>query len=208
MKRPATTPRKQRGQSMLEFTFVGIPLMFVLISIFEISRGMWMYHTLAYSVKDGVRFAAVHGINCVNTTGSGGTNPNSCTKTIADITQQINSAAVGVVANQTTLTFIAADNSQTKCDMSGTAITGTDCSKLSAVANIWPPNGVGNFNGVGQRIRIDVNTTFGSALAMFWPGSSPVHFGKFNLGASSTDYVQFWGSLWADEKQHRVDKRL
>ena len=34
------------GQSLVEFTLVGIPLIFVLISVFEISRGMWMYHTL------------------------------------------------------------------------------------------------------------------------------------------------------------------
>ena len=53
--------RKRLGQTLVEFTFVGIPIIFVLISVFEMSRGMWMYHTLAYSVKQGVRFAIVHG---------------------------------------------------------------------------------------------------------------------------------------------------
>jgi len=33
--------RKRRGQTLVEFTFVGIPMMFVLISTFELSRGMW-----------------------------------------------------------------------------------------------------------------------------------------------------------------------
>ena len=35
-------PRRHRslGQSLVEFTLVGIPIVFVLISIFEISRGM------------------------------------------------------------------------------------------------------------------------------------------------------------------------
>src|SRR5690242_13216787 len=49
------------GQSLVEFTFVGIPMIFVLIGTFEISRGMWMYHTLAHAVRDGVRYASVHG---------------------------------------------------------------------------------------------------------------------------------------------------
>ena len=48
--------------------------MFALISIFEVSRGMWIYHTLAYSVKNGIRYASVHGIDCFNTAN----NPNDC----------------------------------------------------------------------------------------------------------------------------------
>ena len=30
---------RQGGQALVEFTFVGIPIMFVLISVFEVSRG-------------------------------------------------------------------------------------------------------------------------------------------------------------------------
>ena len=41
---------------MVEMTMVGIPLIFMLLAIFEMSRGMWMYHTLSYAVKNGVRF--------------------------------------------------------------------------------------------------------------------------------------------------------
>ena len=33
-------------------TLVGIPIIFTLICVFEISRGMWIYHTLAYAVND------------------------------------------------------------------------------------------------------------------------------------------------------------
>ena len=45
--------KSQRGGSLIEFTFVGIPLMFVLISIFEASRGMWTYNLLAHAIKEG-----------------------------------------------------------------------------------------------------------------------------------------------------------
>jgi hypothetical protein len=191
MTKSISSGRRRRGQSMLEFTLVGIPLMFVLISIFEISRGMWMYHTLAFSVKDGVRFAVVHGINCVNTTGGGGSNPNNCTKTIADVARQIRDAAVILDPTQTTLTFFPGDAgaTSTTCKMQGSA--GTDCPQFTA--NAWPPAGVASLNSVGKPIRIDITAPFGSALAMFWPGphNGPVHFGTFTLGASSTDYIQY-----------------
>lgn len=182
--------RGRRGQTMLEFTLVGIPLMFVLISIFEISRGMWMYHTMAFAVKDGVRFASVHGINCINTTGSGGSDPNTCATTIAVIAQKIRDAGVIFDPTQATLTFFPGDGggTSTTCKMVGGG--GTDCPQLTT--NAWPPSGAGDLNAMGKPIRIDVTAPFRSALAMFWPGSSPIHnFGTFNLGASSTDYIQY-----------------
>jgi len=66
------------GQSLVEFTLVGIPLIFVLVSVFEVSRGMWIYHTLAHAVRDGVRYASVHGYNCTN-------NNNTCTVTMNQV---------------------------------------------------------------------------------------------------------------------------
>jgi hypothetical protein len=38
---------------------------------------MWTYHTLAYAVKEGTRYASVHGKGCEA--------PNTCTKTVAQI---------------------------------------------------------------------------------------------------------------------------
>ena len=62
--------RTRRGSSILEFVLVGIPIIFVLISLFEISRGMWTYHTMAYAVREGVCYATVHGKGCAS--------PNTC----------------------------------------------------------------------------------------------------------------------------------
>ena len=75
MNKSAKNRRKRLGQSLVEFTFVGIPIIFILISVFEVSRGMWIYQTLAHSVKNGTRYASVHGINCVSTS----FNSNNCT---------------------------------------------------------------------------------------------------------------------------------
>jgi Flp pilus assembly protein TadG len=40
-----------KGSAIVEFTLVAIPLIFIQISIVEICRGMWDYHSLAQAVK-------------------------------------------------------------------------------------------------------------------------------------------------------------
>ena len=94
--------KSRRGNTTLEFTLVGIPLLFVLISIFEISRAMWMYHTLAYAIKQGTRYAAVRGQNCVPAV-----NGNSCTVTIGNLVTFIQTAGGGLLPDQLHLTFCA-----------------------------------------------------------------------------------------------------
>lgn len=192
--------RSRRGATTVEMTLVGIPMIFVLISIFEISRGMWMYHTLSYAVKDGVRFAIVHGINCVTITDpvtGNTTNPNNCPTTIAQVAGIIQKAAVGVDPGSTELVFTLNDGTSTKCYMgssSSNAASGpygglVGCLSLTTT---WPPDdGNGTYNGVGKLIRIDIKTPFHSALAMFWPGSKPVGFAAADFGASSLDSIQF-----------------
>jgi Flp pilus assembly protein TadG len=170
----------RRGASTVEMTFVGIPLIFTLISIFEMSRGMWMYHTMAYAVKEGVRFASVHGVDCIN-------NPpsvlNNCSHSMADIAAVIQQAGVGLSPTATTLTFCA------PAATTGTLCTGMSCA-LNACSGVgyWPPI---NFNGIGQTIEIDIKTPFQSALAMFWPGARPVSFAVTQFVASSSDRIQF-----------------
>ncbi len=180
------------GASTIEMTLVGIPIIFTLISIFEMSRGMWMYHTMAYAVKAGVRFASVHGINCIYAP-PGVTN--NCPEYIANIAQQIQNNAVGLDPNNTLLTFNASGDitscylgSSSSSSISTPLGSGPGC--LSLTTTLWPP-ATSTENAVGKPIRIDIRTRFRSALAMFWPGSAPVSFAEADLGASSTDFVQF-----------------
>jgi Flp pilus assembly protein TadG len=162
---------RRRGSSVLEFTLVGIPIIFMLVSIFEVSRGMWNYHAIAYAVREGTRYASVHGTNC-------STAPNACTVTIAQITQRILDSGAGLSSNQLTLTFTS----------NGGAIT---CLASNCLLNatVWPPAGS---QSVGNNITIRGTYPFVSALSMFWPGSgSGVNFGTFNFPASSRETVQF-----------------
>jgi hypothetical protein len=174
-------------------TLVGIPLIFTLICIFEISRGMWVYHTLAYAVKNGVRFAVVHGQNCIN----GPDNPNNCPRTIADVAAQIQTAAVGPDPAQTLLTFTPGSSgaASTQCYLADPGASPpygahSTCSSLSTLS--WPPDdGSGTYNGVGKRLEIDIKTPFTSALSMFWPGAARVSFAAVNFGATAADFVQY-----------------
>ena len=52
---------RRKGQTLVEFALVCIPLIFILISIVELSRFMWSYHTLAFAVERGAQYAVVHG---------------------------------------------------------------------------------------------------------------------------------------------------
>jgi Flp pilus assembly protein TadG len=168
----ARSASNQRGSSILEFTLVGIAMIFIIISFFEMARGMWTYQTLAYAVREGARYVTVHGKDCAA--------PNTCQVTIGQITSVIKSAGVGLDPNATTLTFTPA---------SGSATSDT-ITNLLASNTTWPPSAA---NGVGQNVKIAVNYPFRTVLAIFWVGDGrPINDSQvFHLSASSTEPVQY-----------------
>src|SRR5579872_7508857 len=111
------------GSTLLEFVLIGIPLLFVTFSVAEVARGMWSYHTLAYSVREGTRYTIVHGSGC-------STSPNSCSATIATIAGKIQSAGIGLDRNKLNLTFTPNTGSATTCLLA-------DCLTNTTV---WPPS--------------------------------------------------------------------
>jgi Flp pilus assembly protein TadG len=165
--------RRQRGSAMIEFTLVGIPMIFVLISVFEISRAMWNYHTLAYAIREGMRYAIVHGSGC-------SADPmNSCGVTIGQVAQRISDAGIGLEPSELNLTFTS----------SGHAIPCTLNTCLGSTT-VWPeaPN-----NTAGNAVAIGGSLPFQSALALLWPGArgSGMNFPTFYLTAGSADIIQF-----------------
>jgi hypothetical protein len=173
---PRTRRQESRGATMIEMVMVGIPMIFMLICIFEISRGMWVYTTEAFAAKEGVRYAIVHGVDCQPTA----YNTNNCASKIGDVAWIVWQAGVGLDPATTQLIFTSADGTVTTCFLSA-CLSKTDW---------WPPQTLLG-NAVGSTLRIDISTPFRSALGMFWPGSSPVPFSPVSFGASSTDYIQF-----------------
>jgi len=171
---------RQRGQSVIEFTFVGIPVMFLLICIFEISRGMWIYSTLNHAAKEGVRYAIVHGQNC-------GINGNSCQVNLGPATGKCNNSN-STIAEVIQCAGLGLDPAQTKVRF--TSVQGTTpWYSLNAVpATTWPP---ADGNLLGEAITIDISSPFNTPMAMFWPGSSPVKFALGIFPASSSDLIQY-----------------
>jgi hypothetical protein len=164
--------REERGSAIVEMTLVGIPMIFVLISIFEMARGMWAYDTLAYAVRETSRYAIVHGQNC-------SVSPNSCTITVGNLASRLLNAGVGLPSDQLNATFHSLSDNVT-------------CNPLSTCLGnnaVFPSSGG---NGVGNPITVSATYRFASAISMFWPGAGrPIVFSPVNLPASSTDYIQF-----------------
>lgn len=159
-------------------------MMFLLISIFEISRGMWMYHTLAHAVKEGTRFAIVHGNNC-------NIFPNSCASTIRDIATRINWAGTGIVPSEMENVRFESTTRTIVCP------TLAGCLDAGALGDTcWPaacPGQPADAGGNrGAQIQISAEFMFHSAIAMFWPGAGGgMNYPAFRLPALSSESIQY-----------------
>jgi hypothetical protein len=171
----------RKGSALIEFTLVGIPLIFVLISIFEMARGMWLYHTLAAAIKEGTRFAIVHGNDC-------NIPPSNCAVTIHDIAERIRFHAVG---------FVPTDIQNVRFQSSTRTIscaTLEDCLNDNTYFPAGPPGGTEDAGGnrLGSWVEISADYPFQSAIAMFWPGAGGgMTFPTFRLPASSKEMIQY-----------------
>src|SRR5580658_5267649 len=165
----------RRGSSMLEFALVGIPTIFLVVSLFEISMIMWQYHTLAEVVARVARYAAVNGQTCY---GSG----YSCGTTVGNIATAIKNQAVGILPANLTITLTA----------NGSQIAqGTVESFISPTLNAtdFPPD---NSNGAaGSQITIVASYPIPNPLFGYWPGGGTMAEQKYTLKATSTQEILF-----------------
>jgi TadE-like protein len=160
------------GSTFLEFVLVGIPVIFIMFSTFEMARGMWSYHSLAYAVREGTRYASVHGADCA-------TSPNSCTVTVAEIATVIKSAGLGLDGSQLSLVFTPNTGTAISCAMSSCLTNNTQ----------WPPSSA---NSIGMSVMISANYPFRSGIAFFFPGTRPTGtMPAMNFPAQSKDLIQF-----------------
>jgi len=174
----------RKGQTLIEFTLVGIPLIFVLISIFEISRGMWVYETLAHTVREANRLAIVHGRNCHPSV----TQIHNCTLTVGAVATRLKQQGTGLDPNLLELTFRVIDKADPNLNNAATAVTGT-LSSLSGNATLFPPITARFYM---DDISITGKYPFRSALAMFWPGAAPVRFSPVIwMSADARELIQF-----------------
>ncbi len=178
-------PRNRRaGNSLLEFTLVGIPVIFILISTVEISRGMWIYHSLAYALKEATRYTAVHGNDCQ-------VEKNSCTIRIRDIAQVIQTTGMGLLPEQmTNVSFISSTRTVTCSTLAACLQAGGtgDTYWPTYAPGTYPTDTGGNPNAT---IRITAQYPFISAISMLFPSGGGMVFPAYTLPGESSEDIRF-----------------
>jgi hypothetical protein len=153
---------------MLEFLLVGIPVIFMILAIVQVSLGMFTYHTLQSAIDVGTRYASIH------------------TGTVETITQQIVTNAPGLVPSKMTLTFSGTTGGTSTT--AGTLSTVATCAASTCLTNNTAfPAG----NAFYDTLTVSGTYPFATPFAMFWPTVGPMKLaGTVNLGATTTQLVE------------------
>src|ERR1017187_10919473 len=69
---------KRRGSALIEFTIAAVPVIFVTLSIIEMSLESWKFETMVYAIEVAARYACAHGRTCTK-------NGNACTITVGNV---------------------------------------------------------------------------------------------------------------------------
>ncbi|MEK6226057.1 MAG: TadE/TadG family type IV pilus assembly protein [Chloroflexota bacterium] len=100
----------QRGQSLVEFALL-LPIMLLIITgLFDVARAVWQENTLAYSAREGTRFAIVHGSAgqgpLPDGTSSGAADPTDVNDPVINYVKTVvKQAAIGVPNVTVTVTY-------------------------------------------------------------------------------------------------------
>jgi hypothetical protein len=158
----------RKGAAVVELSLIFVPFFFMMLACLEVSRAMWIYHTLTSAVKKGTRVASVHGAGCVDASAS-------CPATIREVARVIRDWGIGLNPNEVQVTFFSGNQSRT-CGTLAQCLT--DSSR-------WPepPS-----NASGSPVAIEARYPFVSVVSSFWPGGLPA---VFQLRANSTETIQF-----------------
>ena len=173
---PAGT-RSRRGSTMVEFTLLGIPGLFICMSVLMTGIDMWQFFTLSYAVAQTARFASVHGATCAQTVPT----VNTCLITRAQVAAYFESQALALSPASTVLTMT---------DGSGT-IT---CNPVTACPSSSSDFPATTNNAVGSNIAVTATYPISNPLFMFWPGphaGSGVSAATYTLGAGSTQEILY-----------------
>ena len=168
--------RCSAGNTQIEFALCAVFIVFLLISIVDLARGMWIYHTLAEAVRDGTRHAIVRGDRYVDPV----TGNRLAGATLADARAVVLRHAAGLDPNQLNLRFESPAGTIT-CNPA------TNCPGGS-LGQTWPPVG---FASAGLEVGIIARYPYNSLVVMYFPGGGGLNFGNYTLGSSSRERIVF-----------------
>ena len=169
-------PRSQSGSAPIEFSLCAVFIIFLLISLVDMSRGLWINHTLAEAVRGGTRWAIVKGSRYSNLD-TGERLPGA---TLADVRAFVLRSAPGLVPSQLNLRFESAQG-VINCSPS------TECPGGTLGTN-WPPDG---YADPGREIGIFATYPYNSLAVMYFPGGGGLRFGQYVLQSVSRERIVF-----------------
>ena len=160
----------RRGNALIEFTLLGIPLTFMTISIVAISIDMWEFHNLAFATEATARYVTLHGATCT-------ANSNSCTITVGNVATFFIGAGMALSSGSVILKMT---------DGSGT----TTCNPASSCTGTSTQFPNASYNAVGNDVTISATYILKNPVAIFWPPSSDPP-NDFTVGAKSRQRILF-----------------
>lgn len=163
--------RSRRGSSLIEFTLVGVPVIFIMASIVEASIGSWQFFTMEYAIQTANRYVSTHGRGCTQ-------NSNNCALTVGAVATMIANQAIALEPSKLNVTLITASTTQT-CNPVNTCFSNTAQFPSSTD------------NGVNQDVTIKATYPIVNPVSLLWPGAMPVTGSMVTLGATSRQRIQF-----------------
>jgi hypothetical protein len=91
--------RRTRGQGLVEFALIAPLFFFMIFVIIEGGRFIFYYHTLNHAVREGARYAIIHGANAIDGCPSGppAVNSTACDVDGDNVRKAVEEAAFGMV---------------------------------------------------------------------------------------------------------------
>ena len=157
----------QRGTALIEFAFVGVPMILITVSVVSIALEMWQYSSLSYATAATARYVTTHGASCTQ-------NGNTCGITVGNVASYFANQAMGLSATRLTLTLT---------DGSGSTTCNPPYTSCESSTSAFPAS---SSNSVGSNITIMATYPVTNPVSMFWRASS-----TYNLGATSTQSIAF-----------------
>lgn len=157
----------RRGSALVEFSFVGILMVLITISVVSIALEMWQYSSLSYATEATARYVTMHGAGCTQ-------NGNTCSITVGNVTSYFVNQATGLSSTQLTLTLT---------DGSGSTTCSPPFTSCESSSSAFPAS---TANSIGSNITIKATYPVQNPVSMFWRQG-----GNTYLGATSTQSIAF-----------------
>jgi Flp pilus assembly protein TadG len=159
----------RRGNSLLEFTLCAVPLLFAVLSLAQMSMGMWYYHSIAAAVKVTARTATTRGKYAAAA---------GRVLSVGDTARLLARNAIGLAPEKLNARF-----------QSNT--TTLDCNPVStcyANAGNWISL---SGNDIGTDVTVTASYPFTAPIPMWVPQAGGVQFGTVTFQARSKQIVVF-----------------